>query len=132
MASVTIGVPNVAETTAYYAEFGLTETAPGRFATQDGGEQLILRHAPTRQLLAIEVGIDDEDDLGRTAESLTKLDLTVSKSADTLSAREPISGFDVTLRVMPRLVQPEQPPTPYNGPGRVERPDTRATGILRE
>ncbi|GAB3009324.1 VOC family protein [Streptomyces pseudoechinosporeus] len=132
MASVTIGVPNVAETTAYYAEFGLTETAPGRFATQDGGEQLILRHSPTRQLLAIEVGIDDEDDLGRTAESLTKLDLTVSKSADTLSVREPIGGFDVTLRVMPRLVQPEQPPTPYNGPGRVERPNTRAPGILRE
>ena len=38
--SVTIGVPNVEETAAYYAEFGLTPGADGWFSTVDAGRQL--------------------------------------------------------------------------------------------
>ena len=53
--SVTIGVPNVAETAAYYQAFGLTETAPGRLATTDGGEQLILVESAQRRLVALGV-----------------------------------------------------------------------------
>ena len=34
MNSVTIGVPNVAETAEFYRDFNLTETAPGVFATR--------------------------------------------------------------------------------------------------
>jgi hypothetical protein len=33
--SVTIGVPNVGETSAYYAEFGLTPGEDGWFSTAD-------------------------------------------------------------------------------------------------
>jgi catechol 2,3-dioxygenase-like lactoylglutathione lyase family enzyme len=45
LTSITVGVPNVEETAAYYADFGLrpTTTSPDgtvRFATRDGGEQL--------------------------------------------------------------------------------------------
>ena len=38
--SVTIGVPNVEQTAAYYAEFGLTPEDDNWFATADGGSQL--------------------------------------------------------------------------------------------
>ena len=57
LTSVTIGVPNVAETAAYYQAFGLTEVAPGRLATTDGGEQLILVERARRELVALGVGV---------------------------------------------------------------------------
>ena len=38
--SVTIGVPNVAETSAYYEEFGLAPSGDGWFSTRDAGRQL--------------------------------------------------------------------------------------------
>ena len=38
--SVTIGVPNVEETAAYYAEFGLAPAGDGWLATRDAGKQL--------------------------------------------------------------------------------------------
>jgi catechol 2,3-dioxygenase-like lactoylglutathione lyase family enzyme len=44
--SVTIGVPNVEETAAYYAEFGLAREADGWFSTLDVGRQLRLVSAP--------------------------------------------------------------------------------------
>ncbi|MFJ8113655.1 VOC family protein [Streptomyces sp. NPDC096132] len=132
LASVTVGVPNVAETGSYYTDFGLTESVSGTFATVDGGDQLILRPAATRRLLAIEVGADDVDDLGRAAKALARLDVPVSRGADTLVVTDPVSDIEVTLRVAPRFVQPPTPAMPYNGPGRIERPDTRAPGILRE
>ena len=71
--SVTIGVPNVAETAAYYAEFGLTPGADGWFSTVDAGRQLRILPAPTRRLLALRVGADDADDLARAAANLTRL-----------------------------------------------------------
>jgi hypothetical protein len=47
--SVTIGVPNMAETAAYYAEFGLSPDGDGWFKTTDGGRQLRLVSAPVRR-----------------------------------------------------------------------------------
>jgi len=56
---IVMGVPNVEETAAYYAEFGLIPGAGGdagagapearTFATVDGGEQLTIVHSPRRQ-----------------------------------------------------------------------------------
>ncbi|TME25421.1 MAG: dioxygenase, partial [Chloroflexi bacterium] len=40
LTSVTIGVPNVAETAAYYTEFGLTPQQDGWFGSREGGRQL--------------------------------------------------------------------------------------------
>src|SRR5712691_7454430 len=61
--SVTIGVPNVEETSAYYAEFGLTPGEDGWLSTTDAGRQLRLMPAPTRRLIEMRVGADDADDL---------------------------------------------------------------------
>jgi hypothetical protein len=51
LSSVTIGVPNVAETAGYYADFGLTDLGDGTFATIDGGRQLRIGQAPTRRII---------------------------------------------------------------------------------
>jgi catechol 2,3-dioxygenase-like lactoylglutathione lyase family enzyme len=65
LSSVTIGVPDVAAAASYYEEFGLSQVAPGRFTSGDGGEQLRLEHARVRRLLGVEIGGDDYDDLAR-------------------------------------------------------------------
>ena len=71
MNSVTIGVPDVESTAAFYREFGLTETAPGAFATPDGGDQLRLVHTPIRRLVEISIGAEDPDDIDRVASQLS-------------------------------------------------------------
>ena len=73
--SVTMGVPNVDETAAYYAEFGLAPEEDGWFSTLDAGRQLRIVHAPTRRLVEMRIGVDDPDDLNRVAASLARLGL---------------------------------------------------------
>jgi len=132
LSSLTIGVPDVAAVAGYYADFGLEQVAPGRFATVDGGEQLRLEYASSRRLLALEIGVDDVEDLDRVARNLDRFGVPTERSADSLSAVEPVIGVRATLRVTPHLIQPPIPATPYNGPGRADRPNVRAPGILRE
>jgi len=57
--SVTIGVPNTAETGAYYSDFGLTPEGDGWYSTADAGRQLRIVAAPTRRLVEMRVGADD-------------------------------------------------------------------------
>src|SRR3954452_13886385 len=132
LTTVTVGVPNVEQTAAYYTDFGLTPMGGGAFRTEDGGEQFRLVHAARRSLVEIGIGVDDRDDLDRVAVALNHLVLHVELAGDTLIANEPIAGFRAVLTVSPRLDQPMVKATPYNGPGRVERANTRAPGIVRE
>ena len=78
LTSITIGVPDVVGTAAYYEEFGLTPTGEGRYATVDGGEQLRLVPSPRRCLIELGIGVDDPDDLGRIAASLARLGVAVA------------------------------------------------------
>lgn len=132
LGSVTIGVPNLAETAAYYEDFGLTPLGDNRFATVDGGEQLQLAHAPRRQVLEVTIGAEDQDDIDRIAAQINKLDLDCTVGDGRVEAIEPIAGFKAVVQVMDHLVQEPAPATPYNGPGRIDRPGGRAPGILRE
>ena len=129
--SVTIGVPNAGETGAYYADFGLTPEGGGWYSTADAGRQLRIVSAPTRRLVEMRVGVDDPDDLARTAASLERLGVPVSLSARSLQAAEPVTGTHVFLDVAPRLQQKPADAGRYNGPGRPERPDSRAPGFFR-
>ena len=136
LASVTIGVPDLDSTAQYYTDFGLTpvdDDSPDerRFATTDGGEQLTLVRTPTRRLVSITVGADDLDDLDRAATGLASMGVFCEHDGDRLLTSEPASGVDVRVAVTPRIAQPTVPPTPYNGPGRIERDGTRAPGVLR-
>lgn len=132
LSSVTIGVPNVGETAGYYADFGLTDLGDGTFATIDGGRQLRIVQAPTRRLVDLTVGADDADDLDRVAAGLAGLGLAAVREGGALRVREPVTGVLARVEVSPRLEQPFVPPTPYNGPGRPERTDDRAPGVLRD
>ncbi len=128
---VTMGVPNVAETIAYYTEFGLTDLGGGALATEDGGEQLRVVHAPFRRLVELGVGADDCDDVARIAARLERLGVSRELDGDVLTAVEPVSGFTARIEVAPRLEQQPVAGTPYNGPGRTER-FGRAPGVVRD
>ncbi|MGW0041487.1 VOC family protein [Rhodococcus sp. NPDC003348] len=132
LGSVTIGIPNVAETADYYEDFGLTPLGDNRFATADGGEQLRLVHARRRQVLEVTIGAEDQDDIDRIARQIRGLDLACTADDGRVEAIEPIAGFKAVVEIMPHLVQEPTPATPYNGPGRIDRPGGRAPGILRE
>jgi catechol 2,3-dioxygenase-like lactoylglutathione lyase family enzyme len=132
LARVTMGVPDVDATHAYYADFGLTPLERGRFASTDGGEQLRIVHAPRRRLEEIVVAADDPDDLGRIGAALDRLDVPFNRDARFLRATDPGTEVTVTVEVRPRVVQDAADPVPLNGPGLVERPNLRAPGVLRE
>ena len=131
LASITIGVPNVEETSAYYEEFGLARDG-AIFSTSDGGEQLRIVGSPSRRLIELCIGVDDPDDLDRAAERLTRLGVTVQRDTASVSAVEIHSGARTLIKVLPRISQDPAVLEPYNGPGRSERQNARAPGILRE
>jgi catechol 2,3-dioxygenase-like lactoylglutathione lyase family enzyme len=135
LAGVVIGVPNLDDTARYYTDFGLTPVHTGpderRFATLDGGEQLTLVETATRRLVAMTVGADSPDDLARAAAGLRAMGVAAQVTGDRLTTVEPATGTEVRVVVTPRIDQHQVPATPYNGPGRIERIDNRAPGILR-
>jgi catechol 2,3-dioxygenase-like lactoylglutathione lyase family enzyme len=131
LGSVTVGVPGLAETAAYYREFGLTAEPGHWFSTRDGGRQLHLVHAPTRRLVEVRAGADDPDDLAAIAARLRRRDHPADLTAGALTAYDHATGVRAVVEVQPRRHQPAVPATPYNGPGRTERPGVRAPGILR-
>jgi catechol 2,3-dioxygenase-like lactoylglutathione lyase family enzyme len=119
--SITIGVPDVAKTSEFYRDFGMTESAPGVFATADGGEQLRLVRAPLRRLLKISLAADNPDDVDRVAYQLGRLGVESSRAGDAVEATDPGTGVKVSVGVAPRLKQEPGPEPHYNGPGRIER-----------
>ncbi|HEY3260466.1 MAG TPA: VOC family protein [Pseudonocardiaceae bacterium] len=132
LASVTVGVPNLTETFDYYVEFGLTSSDDGWLSSVDGGRQMRIVSAPMRRLIGFTIGVDDEDDLGRAAERLSRLNVAHQRIEDKLISADPVTAAVVTLQIRPRLQQPVFEPTPYNSNGRLDRIGNRAPGIMRE
>src|SRR5258708_23472669 len=111
LTTIAIGVPNVAETAAYYAEFGLSPNGETSFTTADGGEQLRLTHSPMRRLVELGIRAEDPDDLHRIASRLVRLGGAHRLADGPLPATDP--GTGVTLTVTPR---PPSPPAPHPPP----------------
>ncbi len=148
LTQITMGVPNVEQTAAYYTEFGLTprpaeevsvygvaSPAPvgeHAFTTVDGGEQLRVVHSQRRRLVELGIGADDPDDLDRVAASLSALDLPVERTAAGVRAVDPGTEVTVRIEIAPRYEQQPTPPPAYNSPGVDARTEHRAPGILRE
>ncbi|WP_229123305.1 VOC family protein [Enemella evansiae] len=131
LSHIVMGVPNVEETAAYYEEFGLGRGEQNRFSTRDGGEQLHIVSEPRRRLVELGVRADDPDDLDRIAVALTKLGFEHERpDAETLTSTDPVTNIRAKIKVAERISQQSEP-TPYNGPGRIERYG-RAPGIVRE
>src|SRR3954467_8807004 len=102
---VTHGVPNVAETAAYYTEFGLTPLNDGWFRTRDGGRQMRIVHSPMRRLMELHVGADDTDDITRIADGLRRLGIESTRGQHDIMAVEKATGVRATIEVAPRLTQ---------------------------
>jgi hypothetical protein len=130
LASLEIAAPRTDDVRAFYRDFGLVETAPGRFETADGGEQLRIAAGPRRALLALAIGVDDADDLARAEASLARLGVAIQRSARALEATEPITGVRVRLEVQPRLVQKPPVLLALNAPGRTDRSNARSPAAL--
>jgi catechol 2,3-dioxygenase-like lactoylglutathione lyase family enzyme len=131
LASVTIGVPDVGSTAAYYTDFGLTPDGDGWLSSTDGGKQLRLVSRARRQLVEMVIRAGDSDDLARIAGSLSHLGIPVDLCGGDLVAVEPVVGTRAVVRVLPPLVQHETPRATSNSPGRLERRGRRADGVLR-
>jgi catechol 2,3-dioxygenase-like lactoylglutathione lyase family enzyme len=132
LTSVSIGVPNVAETAGYYEEFGLTRLDENRFATVDGGEQLRLVPSPRRRLVELGIGVGDPDDLESIAARLTVVGVAVEQTSDALSAIDAGTGVQVVLSVADPIDPRPALAIAQNGPGRPDRGTARAEPILRE
>ncbi len=133
LTAITLGVPDVATTVAYYAEFGLTPVdGATTFSTVDGGEQLRIEHSHRRRLLDLGIGCDDPDDLDRVAAALAALDLPVERRDGSIVAMDPGTEVRVTVEIAPRVASDPTPAPPYNAPGDMARPGTRAPAVLRE
>jgi catechol 2,3-dioxygenase-like lactoylglutathione lyase family enzyme len=131
LTSVTMGVPNVAETTAYYRDFGLAAESDGWLATRDAGRQLRIVHAPTRRLIEVRIGADTPDDLSAAASRLSRLGIEAHLHDGVLTAHDQASKVRAVVEAVPRVVQEPASATAYNGPGRAERIGARAPGIVR-
>jgi catechol 2,3-dioxygenase-like lactoylglutathione lyase family enzyme len=130
LAAITVGVPHPEPVRAFYRDFGLVETTAGRFATSDGGEQLRIVAAPRRNLLELEVAVDDADDLGRITAALQRLGIEVETGTSALECVEPSTGVRVRARVQRRVRQPGAPPLPLNAPGHTSRTNARSPAVL--
>src|SRR5262245_34407980 len=131
LTTITLAVPDPTAAAAFYRDFGLAETAAGRFATAAGGEQLVLVPAAKRGLAALGLGVDDPDDLGRIARALERLDVAAERTSDALRAREPVTGLPITVTIAPRVTPAPLERVPCNAPGRVERANRPAEAVLR-
>jgi glyoxalase/bleomycin resistance protein/dioxygenase superfamily protein len=137
LTQITVGVPNLADTAQYYAEFGLAPHEPDLddargFSTTDGGEQLRLVTTARRRLVELRIGADDPDDLARITAALARLEVPAETTGTAVRTYDPGTEVTIVVEVADRLVQAETPAPPYNTPGHITRPNTRAPGVLRE
>ena len=130
--SVTLGVPDLDGAGRFYEDFGLIRTGTHSFATLDGGDQLYLLPSPYRRLVNATFAVDSVDDLHRAARSLTELGIAATVSGERLSAVEPSTLVQIDLIVRSRLLQPRFEAPPVNGPGRFDRVNARAPGVVVE
>jgi catechol 2,3-dioxygenase-like lactoylglutathione lyase family enzyme len=130
LSSVTIGVPQVERTAAFYEAFGLNPTGLGRFATRDRGEQLRLVQAPYRRVQEIAIGVDDADDIARIRSALESAGHAITAGDGTLSAHEQHSNVDVVVAIKGRATAPKVEVSAINRPGVVQRVNRPAHVVL--
>lgn len=136
LTSITLGVPDVAASAAFFGDFGLTRPSSPhgavRLATRDGGDQLELVDAPTRRLLRLGVGAEHADDLEAIAARAESSPLAevVGTTPDLLTLREQATGLRVEVSVAEPYTAPAVEHT-FNRPGiEPERIDVPAESVL--
>ena len=107
-------VPNLSLTRAFYVELGLEETAPGRFSSLLGGEQLILREGSSPRVVRIDLAADGADDIDQIEQRLTRLGLASTRRPDSIEAVEPVTQVLVRVSVAARLPKDPSPVAPIS------------------
>lgn len=133
LSSFVYQVPNPEEVISYYEEFGLTNNGDGSMSTTEGGRQLHIEQTDGfRRIASITIGCDDQDDIGRIAANLERLDVEATVDGDTLRATDPGAGTGVVVAVEDRIMQERMETPAYNLPGNVTRENTRAAGATND
>lgn len=137
LTNLTLAGPDLEETAAFYADFGLIPdptSGPGErwLGTVDGGSrQLRLIERPTRKPVAIGIGADGLEDLGRIQATLKGLGIASRLTDGSLRSVDPGSGLEVTVSVAAPIAARPQAAPPYNTPGFVDRANARADALMR-
>ena len=127
--SITIGVPDPEPVAQYYEAFGLERSGNYVFSTTEGGRQLYLEATPTRRLVQLVVGVDDNDDLrSRPERRSDAAGHSVTATEASISVGEPDSGVKVVLELAPRVAPLSVEQLSYNGAGLPDRVGTCAPG----
>ncbi len=129
---VTLAVPDTAPVAAFYEEFGLTPTAPGRFATVDGGEQLRLTDGPNRRVAELGLGVHAIGDLDELEHRLRSLGLPADRDPDALRTHDAATATEILVTVAPPIVSRPGTRTTPNRPGETARRNARAESLDRE
>lgn len=131
LTSITLGVPDLAASSAFFADFGLDQAADGWFATRDGGEQLRLVPQAHRSLQRLGVGARDADDLSRIAARVAAVGSgsIVESTADRLVIAEPVTGLPVEITVAAPYAS-SAAPFSFNRPARTDRYDVPAASVM--
>ncbi|MFD2414876.1 VOC family protein [Amycolatopsis pigmentata] len=98
-------VPDLLLARSFFVEFGLEETAPGRFSTVLGGEQLILRSGAAPRVVELSLAADDEADLESIRARLAELGITASLVNGELQVLEPATSILIRVSIGERLAR---------------------------
>lgn len=131
LVSMHVGVPDPDLLASFYGEIDLAHDGSGRFASPDGGTQVVVDESPFRRLLGIEIGADDEADLQHVVRRAGAQGLDTVEHDGTVVVTDPTSRVAVTVRPCARLVQ--EPPSIRhvdNAPGDASRRNRRAPGVF--
>lgn len=129
--SIRIAVADAEKQRSFYDAVGLTaDSTRSRFSSPDGGEQVVVEQGDFRRLLDVNLSAADESDLSVIASRLTGLGIASSMRDGVLHAVDPGTRVDFTVRVDPLRARPALTPSSYNGPGRHERVNLRASGVI--
>ncbi len=134
LTSITLAVPDVAASGAFFESFGLSKREDGWLDTRDGGSQLELVESPRRNLLRLGVGASDPDDLAPIAARVASVGLgrIESSTDDRLVIIEPVTGLIVDITVAEPLVVAPVVPNEPNTPASAPRKDQPAPAILSD
>jgi catechol 2,3-dioxygenase-like lactoylglutathione lyase family enzyme len=125
-----IGVPAPQAMADFYAEVGLGIDAAGRTVTSDAGAQITIEERPFRQLLEVQVGVEDERDLDTVAARLRALGVTAAHDGSTVRATDPATEVTVHVAVAPRLPVATAHTVEPNAPGTTIRHNRRAPAVF--
>ncbi len=128
---IEIGVPDPDALSAFCAEVGLVGDGAS-WGSADMPGQIRISETPYRQLRAIRVGCESEQDLDTARKRLADLGLSAQPGTGRLSCREPLSGTDVILEPTEHVPLTRPGLRQWNRPGERERANLRAEVVASD